>query len=325
MPSVACSIPVFRYALDRWPADNYRLEIPPTAAKDEAVAKFLRNFGANSPLNLEPVRLPASVAADAPSQLLFPHAEEKAAPPVWSGKLDMATLAKLTNSPARQELVRRLLAGESTVWLLVESGHREADEAAARTLTKRLTFLESAAALPPIDPSDPTSQLGPGPALHVKFSMLRVRRNDVAEEAFLKMLAGPRQATAAMIEPLFAPVFGRGRVLGVWTAKEMESEQIDEACLFLLGACSCQVKRLNPGWDLLLAVDWDEQLRAIGYPKKESTAVKPNTATAPETVTIRGGEIPAAAVSASSPTKTIALGGAAVLLIAAGAFAWRRF
>ena len=33
-------------------------------------------------------------------------------------------------------------------------------------------------------------------------------------------------------------------------------------CGFLLGACSCEVKRMNPGWDLLLRADWDEGLAA---------------------------------------------------------------
>ena len=39
------------------------------------------------------------------------------------------------------------------------------------------------------------------------------------------------------------------------------------SCMFLLGACSCQVKRMNPGWDLLLNVDWDGALQAIGFPR----------------------------------------------------------
>lgn len=318
----ACSIPVFRYALDRWASDNFRLEISAADAKDEAVAKFIRNFGAASALNLEIVRVP-----DGPSRLLRPHAGETAAAPVWSGALNAAALAQLTNSPARVELVRRILAGDSAVWVLVESGDRAADDAAARVLEKRLRYLEQVAQLPLIDPNDPTSKLGPGPKLAVKFSVLRVSAS-ASESAFLAMLAGPKSGLATTREPWVAAVFGRGRVLGAWPAKGFGDEQIEEVCLFLLGACSCQVKNLNPGWDLLLHGDWDEQLRAIGYQvadvSREPSRSNQRSAE-PETVTISGGDsLPPGGASISRPQAT-ALGFVTLLLLVAGGWAWRQF
>src|SRR5207249_671160 len=126
------------------------------------------------------------------------------------------------------------------------------------------------AQVPPVDPNDPSSQLGPGPALAAKFSMLRVRSGDAAEQPFVAMLAGPKGAAALRDGPWFATVFGRGRVLGAWPAADFGDEQTDEICMFLLGACSCQVKRENPGWDLLLAADWDGELHAMGLPQSGS-------------------------------------------------------
>lgn len=274
----ACSIPVFRYALDRWHADKYRLEVSAEDAKDEKVARFLRNFTDSTPINVEIARVPGS------SRLVFPHADT-----VWTGALPTA-LATLTDSPARAEIVRRILDGENGVWVLVG----DADTA---PLEKRLRYLEQVAQLPHIDPNDPTSKLGPGPALRVKFSLLRLRADDPAEQPFLKMLAGPKSAPAGA---WLALVFGRGRVLGAWPAEGFGDEQIDEACLFLLGACSCEVKRLNPGWDLLLDADWDEKLRAIGFPAA-SAAVAPAkpVESAPETVMIEPAG-PAAAQLAST-------------------------
>jgi hypothetical protein len=38
------------------------------------------------------------------------------------------------------------------------------------------------------------------------------------------------------------------------------ADNIREAGAFLVGACSCEVKRQNPGTDLLMAVDWDAQI-----------------------------------------------------------------
>jgi len=322
MSVLACSIPVFRYALDRWPADNYRLEVSAADAKDEAIAKFIRNFGASSALNLDVVRV-----NDGPSRLLIPHADDKQAAPVWSGVLDNAALAKLTNSPARAELVKRILNGDSGVWLLVESGTRAVDDALARTIEKRLRYLEQVANLPLIDPNDPTSKLGPGPRLAVKFSLLRVGARAPEEMPFLSMLAGPKSGLVGSSEPWVAAVFGRGRVLGAWPAKGFGDEQIEEVCLFLLGACSCQVKNLNPGWDLLLRVDWEEELRAIGYQGTPEQTFRsdtpPPSGGVPETVTISGGDdVPR---SSMRREEAVAVGGATLLLVIAGAFAWRKF
>ncbi len=318
----ACSIPVFRYALDRWPADPYALEVSASDAKDEAVARFLRNFTDSTPLNLVPTRLKDEGA----SRLLFPHAAPGSAP-AWSGALDGNSLPQLTESPARTEIVRRILDGEVGVWVLVGSGDRVADDQAATVLEKRLRYLEQVAQLPQIDPNDPTSKLGPGPALRVKFSLLRVQRDDPAEQSFLKMLAGPKVEGAVSAGPWFALIFGRGRVLGAWPAEGFGDEQIDEACLFLIGACSCQVKRLNPGWDLLLNADWNESLRAIGYPSAETAAAqtpatKPETPELPKPETVTHTAAPAPVAPAPSRASPLAIA-AGVLLVLGSALAWR--
>ncbi|MEQ1852060.1 MAG: hypothetical protein ABMA01_10760 [Chthoniobacteraceae bacterium] len=282
----ACSIPVFRYALDRWPADRLQLEVSPADAQKEDVAKYLRNFTDSTPLNLSVVRSKDAAA----SRLSYPHAEASAVSP-WSGSLDAAALAQITDSPARAEIVRRTLAGDSTVWVLVESGKKEDDDRAAASIEKRLRYLEQASQLPPIDPNDPSSKLGPGPALGVKFSLVRIRHDDPAEQVFVKMLAGPKATEAPSKGPWFAAVFGRGRTLGAWPAEGFGDEQIEEVCSFLLGACSCEVKRLNPGWDLLVTADWDEQLRLaeetrLAAPVAEGQAAPQRaTAVVPETVT----------------------------------------
>ena len=314
----ACSIPVFRYALDRWPADRYRLEISAPDAKDEGVARFLRNFTDSTPLNLDPVR----VAEEGPSHLHFPHLGPGATP-AWTGALDAGALPQITDSPVRAELTRRILAGETVVWLLAESGQHEADAAAARALEKRLRYLEQAAQLPAIDPNDPSSQLGPGPALGVKFSLIRIRHDEPAEQLFLKMLAGPKADPALANGPWFAAVFGRGRVLGAWPAPGFGDEQIDEVSLFMIGACSCEVKRMNPGWDLLLNVDWDgelakaEQARlaapvAAGEaPPVRAMVVKP------ETVTFTPATVASVPVAPPPPNHRPLLLAAAVFVVAA--------
>ena len=330
--TLACSIPVFRYALDRWQADPFALEVSADDAKNEAVAKFLRNLTDSTPLNLMPSRL----QEDGKSRLNFPRAEPTATP-AWSGKLDGTTLPCITDSPVRVEIVKRILAGDCGVWVLVESGQRAADDRAAAALEKRLRYLEQVAQIPPIDPNDPTSQLGPGPALGVRFSLLRIRPDDESEKTFTAMLAGPNGYMENANGPWLALVFGRGRALCAWAAEGFGDEQTDEACLFLLGACSCEVKRMNPGWDLLVNVDWNESLHVMGIPPTPSAALQKPMAAAleqqtakpeapqpdapkPETVTIAAAPVPAPAQKISIPPAAVAAG---VLLVLGSALAWR--
>ena len=317
----ACSIPVFRYALDRWPADRFLLEVSPADAEKEDVAKFLRNFTDSTPLNLSVVRSKDAAA----SRVSYPHAEASAVSP-WTGSLDAAVLARITTSPAATEIVRRTLAGDSTVWVLVESGKKEDDDRAAATIEKRLRYLEQASQIPPIDPNDPSSKLGPGPALGVKFSLVRIRHDDPAEHVFVKMLAGPKATEAPSKGPWFAAVFGRGRALGAWPAEGFGDEQIDEVCSFLLGACSCEVKRLNPGWDLLISTDWDEQLRLaeetrLAAPVPDGqTPAQPAASVVPETVTFQPNATAAQPIAEAGRSRTpILIGGAVLGLLALAA------
>ena len=60
---------------------------------------------------------------------------------VWAGELDAPNVEHLLNSPKRREIAKRLLAGETAVWLLLETGARDQDDAAAAVLTKRLAQL----------------------------------------------------------------------------------------------------------------------------------------------------------------------------------------
>jgi hypothetical protein len=60
------------------------------------------------------------------------------------------------------------------------------------------------------------------------------------------------------------PVFGRGRALLPLVGAGITEANITAAAGFLTGACSCEVKALNPGFDLLLPADWDNLLMLTG-------------------------------------------------------------
>jgi hypothetical protein len=294
-----CSVPVFRYALDHWHADNFRLELSARDAADPEVTRFARNLGANSGLNLEVRRLAAET--EGTSRLLRPAHGNAEPTQLWDGAVTGQTLSTLTDSPLRREIVARLLRGDSAVWILVEGTDRGANEATSALLEKRLRYLEQVVRLPDIDPNDPSSKIGPGPALKVAFSRLNLSQKAEGEAPLRAMLAGPRSGLERSEQTWIAAVFGRGRVLGAWPASEMDDAAIEEVALFLVGACSCQVKRQNPGWDLLLQFDWDEKLADLGIPQLTGASPKDSGGNV-----IPSPDSPAASAPAPSPSPAVA-------------------
>ncbi len=312
----ACTIPVFRFALDRWDADAFRLVIPAAWNTRPDLVKLLVPLRGNGEANVRIEESPDPTATDA--QLLFPNTDAA----LWSGKLDAATLAPLLESPARRELVKRILAGDSLVWVVCTG---TSDSAEVQRIEKRLRYLEQVATLPTQDPSDADSQPGPGPPLALRFSVLRVALADPAERLFAAMLAGPNhQDWLAKGTSFAAPVFAKGRVLGAWPLAELDDPAIEDASLFLIGRCSCRVKDSNPGWDVLLNIDWQRALAQVG---KSANAQAAPSAEAAGPITVTAVPSPTAAdrppTTGSLPWPTIGCVVVAIVSILAGAFLWR--
>ena len=263
-----CTIPVFRFALDRWEADRFKLVIPADVAAKPEILDLLRPLRASGKANLD---ITTDRSGQAMRAELF--SPQNGMRPVWTGELSAASLAALLDSPGRVALMNHILEGDSVTWVIVDTG-TPADDAEVERITKRLNFLQLAAALPVQDPNDPDSQLGPGPELKLEFRVMRLRLDDLAEKSLIAMLAGPEGKVDAS-KPFAAAVFGRGRVLGAWQLSQLNETGLEDACMFLIGRCSCRVKNENPGWDLLMNVDWVKALEKIADQRK--TSVKPNT------------------------------------------------
>ncbi len=287
--AVSCTIPVFRFALDRWEADKFHLLLPASAAADSALADLLRPLRANGKANLD-------IATNASVQQPTLQFSRDSGKSLWSGRLDAASLASILSSPARRQILDRILAGDSIIWVIADLEKTGGQDEAA-SIERRLKFLEQVAALPIQDPNDPDSQLGPGPVLKLKFTLLRVRLDDPAERLLISMLAGPDDRVDRS-QPFAAAVFGRGRVLGSWPLADLDERMIEDVCMFLVGRCSCRVKNQNPGWDLLLDADWDQELRKAGELKAVKTSGgishEENSAASPPPVaaTLAGSEKP---------------------------------
>lgn len=308
----ACTIPVFRFALDRWEADKFHLVLPPAVAQDSAIQDLLRPMRANGKANLDITTAKDPTQKD--SVLLSSRDDEKR---LWSGKLDSSTLAGVLDSPARQKIVQQILAGDSLVWVIADSGSA-LDTVEAARIEKRLKFLEQVAALPIQDPNDPDSQLGPGPPLQLKFTTLRLRLNDPAEQLLLRMLAGPTAQFDPATTSFAGVVFGRGRVLGAWPLAILDDAALENACMFLVGRCGCRLKNENPGWDLLLNLDWEKALAtaSTAEPKPADAEATPSTpaTSMPEVVKISG-DLPEPPLLPPAPSKTPLIAGVALGLV----------
>ena len=75
------------------------------------------------------------------------------------------------------------------------------------------------------------------------------------------------------------PVFGRGRLLGCLFGEYISAKNIRETVAFITGGCSCEIKALNPGVDLLMAARWDRAATG-SYPAE--TPMPPLTGVMPE-------------------------------------------
>ena len=142
-------------------------------------------------------------------------------------------------------------------------------------LTKELSRLQNELKLPEIEDQDLSDLTADPESLKIRFSAVRLSRNNDAEAAFRNMLLHVEHDLldeAYIDQPMAFPVFGRGRVLYALVGDGLMPELIEEACQFLTGACQCTVKAENPGVDLLMQVDWDNFIQPMDVP---DTALPP--------------------------------------------------
>lgn len=279
----ACSVPVFRYALERWHSDPYTVYLihdGTTPRQIDEAEKFLlpyARFGALDIIraNLSDARVAEAIRKKGLSPKDPPPRLVVALPGVYSRKpivvmdapLAVQSLEELVDSPVRRELARRLISGESAVWLLMESGDRRKDDAAEKLLREELQRMEKQLTLPELDAEDMRRLELAQDDLRIDFSVLRFSRDDPKEAVLADMLmrSSPGRDFSAR-EPAAFPVFGRGRKLAAFVGSEISAENIRGACTFMTGSCSCEVKEANPGVDLLIPIDWDRYIdNLIGF------------------------------------------------------------
>jgi hypothetical protein len=290
--ATACKIPVFRYALEKWFADSYTMVVlhdGELTKEENKVLEMLRSDEVHRNTNLQVfVATKKEVAEVKPIQPLFAgetvkngEAKMYLLKPVGAGKQSIITQSPLTIENARkviysedrQAIMDEIFKGYSVVWLMVESGDKEADDAAYKQLQKGMKVVAAEIVIPDgvvkTDGTmigenaifDPENQLISDIPLKIDFTSLRISGSK-GDQVLIKMLQSlyPTEPTD---KPQVYSVFGRGRTLDPMVGEEINEENMGLIAEYLCGACSCQVKNQNPGADLLLFRDWDDAIRDL--------------------------------------------------------------
>lgn len=285
-----CAVPVFRYALERWENDPFPLVVFHRGTLDASLSQQLSNLEpvvtekAGPRVNWKVVRVNVDEPVPALWQKLWKAESDKALPravlctpewqkgepALWSGPLNQETIESLTTSPKRSELVAHLLKGTAVIWVVVETKDQAKNDALRTRLDGLSKRLVNEILLPAGLGRDGVEVHSHLP-LEVSFAMVRVNQDDPAEQVLMHLLNNGEKAT----EPMLFPVFGRARALASMPASTVNDGLIEETARFICGACSCQVKSQNPGFDLLVKADWESIFGEQSAPIPETRAAPP--------------------------------------------------
>ena len=281
----ACSVPVFRYALESWPPDVYEMVIfrrGPFSAKDQEAINVLKQGSDRDDADPCIYYMSVDVAEEIPEQFkkMWKGVEGQPLPvmvvkfpaytqieePFWSGPLHSDLVEALLISPVRGEIARRILAGDSSVFVFVGGEDSKENDEFAKKLEDLLKTMQQNLILPEQEPDvyelpedDLTNNVLP--KLQLAFSVIRMSRTEPDEKilqamlnVFEKMVKPPDEKK---VGPMVYAFFGQGRALGPFFKDDINEDNLYNLCSFLIGPCSCTVKGMNPGIDVLMNVDWE--------------------------------------------------------------------
>jgi hypothetical protein len=292
----ACAVPVFRYALERdsWHPAPYsvflfhRGELTPDGREAKRILEEAAIQDAGVPANI--LFQAVDVESPLPERLepLWDRVKNESLPRLVvcaPGRLhpirtaDATEAAALLDSPARREIQRNLARGDAGVWVLIESGDAEKDAAAQKTLRQGSENFAKSFRFSP--EAIEAMKLSSADDARISFSQIHIPRDDPAEGVLETMLLATEPDLRGLSEPMAFLVFGRGRTLWALVGEGISPQNVHEACTYITGDCSCEVKMKNPGADLLFRADWYKIL--AGVAPEPFAPLKPTAAGTTET------------------------------------------
>ncbi|MBN1761394.1 MAG: hypothetical protein JW863_23930 [Chitinispirillaceae bacterium] len=285
--SVACNVPVFRYALERWQQEQYIVSYihDGSAPIDEKQVAALAGYctdevhgpESGTRANARCVVIAADSSLSGEERMIvgrempdkfpevrvnFPFAAGIRAP-LWRGDPHAPELPTVLASPLRENIVTSILSGTTAIWVFIECGNRTEDRKYLALLKKELDKGEKTITLPELSQQDSMDYLPDGsPELRIDFEIMRVSRNDPQEKMFISMIEAMEPPIRSMRDkPIAFAVFGRGRYLHALVGKGINAQTIEQTNRYITGPCACTVKAENPGKDLLLPDRWESGIR----------------------------------------------------------------
>ena len=230
----ACTTPVFQYALQRWHGDPYRISVSCKKGTASGAIRALRKLETISAITLS-----ITGTRQATPRLIVKYpSESQIETVICSEPLSADAVKRISDSPIRRKIARKLLDGDAYVWLLLKCGDEKKDESAATLLEKELKKRSE-----------------------FSFSIIPISRSDTSEKFLIQMLTGLNPTLKHHAdEPIAFPMFGRARILLALVGEKITPKNIRGACDFMTGPCACEIKIMNPGVDMLMNIDWDASL-----------------------------------------------------------------
>jgi hypothetical protein len=256
--ATACDVPVFRFALERWQPDTYKVMI--TGQYSEPEKDQLRQ-----PLELINVEV-EFLEGEQPRVDLFTPGEHPKR--IFSHDAPQQAVAQIADSDIRKAVVDKILSGVSGVFVIVNSGNEAQDNQALievnhaiQNAEKQLTILSGVvhADSEEKDLRDPDNNLRSTLDLKIDFDVIVMdRSNDVV---ITQMLLSVEDDLSDIESVMVFPLFGRGRVLPPFIGKGISRDNLMTPLREITAACSCTIKNQNPGSDIILQADWDARLK----------------------------------------------------------------
>ena len=294
----ACDTPVFRYALENWPASYYELLVlqrGPLSMEQEKIVARVQHAADNedSPMNLSVRALDVENSPEGrqrwlqagkpatPRMILRYPAELEIENPAWSGPLTEKNATAVLESPLRKQIAQRILGGDTAVWVFLEGADADQNKEAKTLLEDTLNEVvksiqasdleEGGAQAAEVEEAGQNAD-STSPAQPLRFSVLPMSRTDAAESVLISTLLNTEPDLQGFTtQPIAFPVFGQGRALFALVGAGITDENIAGACGFLAGACSCQAKAMNPGIDIPMAANWESAVTGL----EEAEALAP--------------------------------------------------
>jgi hypothetical protein len=292
----ACKVPVFRYALERWPAEDYQAIVvykDSLTAEQAQTVKYLESQtkAGGGLLNLNVIRRDISLKNNDLAKRFLVKYDDKALPMiylfypqhikerglVWSGDLTLENAKALSISKKLNNIYQKIVGGSSAVWLFLESGNKDKDERAYQLLKETLQKLEKEMELPAgvvtatgeltgVDPETaankdnvlPENMLQANVPLKISFTIESLSYKNQEEQVLLDILTKIEPDLGDLkTEPMIFPIFGQGYLLPPLIGAGINEKNIFDISSYVCGPCSCQIKVQNPVVDILMAANWE--------------------------------------------------------------------